>query len=381
MRRFAILLVTVVWCAQTFAQNKTPAKPDTTAAVFKTTTPLPTFKITVDEANLKMLVSEPKKYVRGTVVVGDKTYKEVALHLKGAAGSFRNWDDKPALTLNFDKFVKGQTYQGLDKLHLNNSVQDGSYLNEIACSELAKAMGLPTARATHAVVELNGRKVGLYVLKEGYNKQFVDRNFPDANKGNLYDGGFLQDIDQKLKLDQGTANDGKDLKALTVACQIGDAAKRYEAVEKLVNVDLFVKNVALQFLAGDWDGYVRNRNNFRVYFDSKDGKAVFIPHGMDQMFGDPNEAIWPGAGSLVSRAILENDVGKKKAIAAYKELSEKHFTPEFLKRIDEWIVHTRDGLAAINKDWAKTFEADAKANKERMKQRMEFVKKELVKLK
>ena len=381
MRRFAILLVTVVWCAQTFAQNKTPAKPDTTAEVFKTTTPLPTFKITVDEANLKMLVSEPKKYVRGTVVVGDKTYKEVALHLKGAAGSFRNWDDKPALTLNFDKFVKGQTYQGLDKLHLNNSVQDGSYLNEIACSELAKAMGLPTARATHAVVELNGRKVGLYVLKEGYNKQFVDRNFPDANKGNLYDGGFLQDIDQKLKLDQGTANDGKDLKALTVACQIGDAAKRYEVVEKLLNVDLFVKNVALQFLAGDWDGYVRNRNNFRVYFNSKDGKAVFIPHGMDQMFGDPNEAIWPGAGSLVSRAILENDVGKKKAIAAYKELSEKHFTPEFLKRIDEWIVHTRDGLVAINKDWAKAFEADAKANKERMKQRMEFVKKELVKLK
>ena len=381
MRRFATLMVVVVWCAPAFAQNKTPAKPDTTAEVFKTTTPLPTFKITVDEANLKLLVGEPKKYVRSTVVVGDKTYKEVALHLKGAAGSFRNWDDKPALTLNFDKFVKDQTYQGLDKLHLNNSVQDPSFLNEIACSELARAMGLPTARATHAVVELNGRKVGLYVLKEGYNKHFVERNFPDASKGNLYDGGFLQDIDQKLKLDQGTPNDGKELKALTAACQIGDPVKRYEAVEKLVNVDLFAKNVALQFLAGDWDGYVRNRNNFRVYFNPKDGKAVFIPHGMDQQFADPNEPIWHGANSLVAKAILENDAGKKKAIAAYKELSEKHFTPEFLRRIDEWIVHTRDGLTAYNKDWAKTFEADAKANRERMKQRMEVLKKELPKLK
>lgn len=381
MRRFAILLVAAVWCAQAFAQNKLPAKPDTTAEVFKTTTPLPTFKITVDEANLKMLVGEPKKYVRSTVVVGDKTYKEVALHLKGAAGSFRNWDDKPALTLNFDKFVKDQTYMGLDKLHLNNSVQDPSYLNEIACSELAKAMGLPTARATHAVVELNGRKVGLYVLKEGYNKHFVDRNFPDGPKGNLYDGGFLQDIDQKLKLDQGTANDCKDLKALTATCQIGDPVKRYEAVEKLVNVDLFAKNAALQFLANDWDGYVRNRNNFRVYFNSKDGKAVFIPHGMDQMFGDPNEAIWHDAGSMVAKAILESDVGKKKAIAAYKELMDKHFTPQFLKHLDEWIVHTRDGLAAINQDWAKSFEADAKANKERMTQLMAIVKRDLAKLK
>ena len=380
MHRYAILLI--AFCpAFASAQVKPAAKADPSAEVFKRTAPLPTFKITVDAGNLKLLNAEPKKYVRCTVAVGDKTYKDVAIHLKGAVGSFQNWDAKPALTLNTDKFVKDQEWQGLDKFHLNNSVQDGSYLNEIACSELAKAMGLPTARATHAVVELNGRKVGLYVLKEGYNGDFLERNFPGADKGNLYDGGFLQDIDQKLKLDEGTANDGKDLKALVTACQIGDNKKRYDAVEKLVNVDLFAKNAALQFLATDWDGYVRNRNNYRVYFNPKDGKAVFFPHGMDQMFANPGESIWPGPGALVSRAILENDEGKKKTIAAYKELMEKHFTPDFLKRIDEWIVLTRDGLAKANKDWAKSFENEAKQGKERMKQRMEHVKKELPKLK
>ncbi len=380
MHRYAILLL--AFCpAFATAQIKPTAKVDPSAEIFKATAPLRTFKITVDAANLKMLQGEPKKYVRCTVTVGDKTYREVAIHLKGAVGSFRNWDDKPALTLNFDTFVKHQTYCGLDKLHLNNSVQDGGYLNEIACSELATAMGLPTARAAHALVELNGRKVGLYVLKEGYNGHFVERNFSGATGGNLYDGGFLQDIDQKLKLDHGPGNDGKDLKALAAACQIGDNKKRYEAVEKLVNVEQFAKNAALQFLATDWDGYVRNRNNYRVYFNPKDGKAVFIPHGMDQMFANPTEAIWPGAGALVSRAILENDEGKKKTIAAYKDLSEKHFTPEFLKHIDDWIAHTRDELAKSNKDWAKAFENEAKQGKDRMKQRIEFVKKELPKLK
>ena len=377
MFRAALFILAVAAAMPAFAQTKV----DPTAAVFKPTAPLPTFKISVDDANLKLLKAEPKKYVRATVAVGDKTYKDVAIHLKGAAGSFRNWDDKPALTLNFDKFVKDQTYSGLDKLHLNNSVQDGGYLNEIACSELAKAMGLPTARAAHAVVELNGRKVGLYVLKEGYNGHFVERSFPGGTGGNLYDGGFLSDIDQKLKLDDGPGNEGKDLKALATACQIGENKKRYEAVEKLVNVDLFAKDAALQFLATDWDGYVRNRNNYRLYFPPKDGKAVFIPHGMDQMFGNPNESVWPGAGALVSRAILENDEGKKKTIAAYKELMEKHFTPDFLKRMDDWINHTRDELAKTNKEWAKSFENDAKQDKERMKQRMDFVKKELPKLK
>ena len=380
MQRIATLL-TLAFPTLALAQPKPETKPDPSAEVFKITTPLPTFKITVDEANLKMLKGEPKKYVRGTVVVGDKTYKEVAVHLKGAVGSFRNWDDKPALTLNFDKFVKNQFYSGLDKLHLNNSVQDGGYLNEIACSELAKAMGLPTARAAHAVVELNGRKVGLYVLKEGYNGRFLERHFPDATGGNLYDGGFLTDIDQKLKLDHGPGNDGKDLKTLVAACQIGDAAKRYAAVEKLVNLDLFLKDAALQLVACDWDGYVRSRNNYRLYFHPKDGKAIFIPHGMDQMFNDPNVSLMPGWSGMVAKAILDNPEGKTKCIAAIKELSEKHFTPDFLKRMDTWITHTRDGLAASNKDWAKAFEDGAKGDRERMKQRMDYIKRELPKVK
>jgi len=374
---FLLLALPPLACAQV----KPAPKPDPTAEVFKITAPLPTFKIAVDEPNLRALKAKPKEYVHCTVVVGDKTYKDVAIRLKGAVGSFQGWDGKPALTLNMDKFAKEQSYQGLDKFHLNNSVQDGGYLNEIACSELAAAMGLPTARAAHAVVELNGRKMGLYVLKEGYNGKFVERNFPGAAGGNLYDGGFLTDIDQKLKLDDGPGGDGKDLKALVAACQIGDAKKRYEAVSKLVDVDLFAKNAALQFLATDWDGYIRNRNNYRVYFPPKDGKAVFIPHGMDQMFNSPNEGIWPGPGALVSRAILENDEGRKKTLAAYRELTEKHFTPEFLKHLDEWIARTRDGLAKSNKDWAKSFEDGAKGDRERMKQRMEYVKKELPKLK
>src|SRR5262245_53892792 len=62
-----------------------------------------------------------RESVNCTVREGNKVYTNVALHLKGAAGSFRPITDNPAVTLNFDKFVSGQRFYGLTKISLNNS--------------------------------------------------------------------------------------------------------------------------------------------------------------------------------------------------------------------------------------------------------------------
>src|SRR5829696_4940217 len=102
---------------------------------------------------------------------GNLVWTNVAVHIKGAAGSFETIDRKPALTLNFDKWVDGQAFHGLQKISLNNSVQDASYLSEKICREIYVAAGVPVPRADYATVELNGRHLGLFVLTEGWNKQ------------------------------------------------------------------------------------------------------------------------------------------------------------------------------------------------------------------
>ena len=140
------------------------AKPDASTDLFKPVGPVPEFKIAVDADNLKLLAKDPRKYVHATIRVGDQSYADVGLHLKGAAGSWREWNDKPGLTLNFNKFTKGQLFRTVDKMNLNNAAQDGSYMHELLAYELALAMGVPACRCTHALVELNGRKAGLYVL-------------------------------------------------------------------------------------------------------------------------------------------------------------------------------------------------------------------------
>src|SRR5206468_647386 len=92
--------------------------------------------------DMQSLREENRRYVRSTIRAGDDVYREVGIHLKGATGSFHGLDDKPGLTLDFGRFTNGQRFQGLRKIHLNNSVEDPSYLNEKIGSELFRAAGL-----------------------------------------------------------------------------------------------------------------------------------------------------------------------------------------------------------------------------------------------
>src|SRR2546423_1801489 len=121
--------------------------------------------LTLDLApkELDSIRREPRKYVKATLKEGDKVvYKDVGVHLKGAAGSFRYIDDKPNVTVNMNKFAPGQRFHGMDKFHLTNSLQDPSYVAELICGELFRAVGVPASRVSHAVVSINCRPRGLF---------------------------------------------------------------------------------------------------------------------------------------------------------------------------------------------------------------------------
>src|SRR6266704_5304965 len=147
-------------------------------------------------ANLR---KDPRKFVHATVKEGGETYSDVALHLKGQAGSFRGVDDpKPGFTLSFSKFESRRKFHGARKIHLNNAVQDASFLNENLAGELFRAAGVPAARVTYALVELNERKLGLYVLKEGISEDFLSLYFRNP-KGNLYDMEGGREVTEPMK--------------------------------------------------------------------------------------------------------------------------------------------------------------------------------------
>jgi hypothetical protein len=320
---------------------------------------IPLIQIEVHRTNMARLSRNPRDYVRATVREGAQVYLEVGIHLKGAAGSFRQVNDsKPAFTLNFDKFVDHQNFHGIDKMALNNSVQDPSYLTEALCGDLFLAAGVPTPRTTHARVQFNGRDCGLYVLKEGFDKTFLRRHFKNV-KGNLYDGGFLREITEPLERTSGDGDvpNRRDLKALAEAAQEPDRAGRMARLEKVLDVERFITFSVLEMLTWHWDGYTLKRNNYRVYHDPDSGRIVFLPHGMDQMFWDPNQRVIPSAGQtegLVARSILQTAEGQRRYRQTAVALVTNLFTAERLtNQIRLLQARVRPVLASIEPQSAK----------------------------
>ena len=327
-----VVLVPTTWAAEKAGKApKTGKKKDKGvpgADIFDNKTVLP-IRIEIATNELKALQQDNRKHVRATVWEGTNVWYDVGVHLKGAAGSFRGVMDKPALTLSFGKFTPEQRFHGLRKIHLNNSVQDPSFLTENICGELYRQAGIAAARVSYATVQLNGKKHGLYVLKEGFAKEMLGLHFKNT-KGNLYDGGFIREVTDQLERDMGEDHDvadWSDLKALAKAAINPNAATRFDELSQVLDMDRFLSYAALQIMTWDWDGYVMNRNNYRIYHDLETGKMVFLPHGMDQMFSVSDSAIQPPDkfNGLVASAVIRTPMGR----LLYRERFGQLFTNVF----------------------------------------------------
>ena len=122
----------------------------------------------------------------GTVTVDGETRANVGVRKKGFLGS--QSDIKPSLKLRFDKYVDDQVLGGVvERMTLNNSIQDASLINTCLAYQIFAAAGLPSSRCNFATVSVNGKGLGLYVHVEEIKPPFLARHF-DSAEGNLYEG-------------------------------------------------------------------------------------------------------------------------------------------------------------------------------------------------
>ncbi len=298
-----------------------------------------------------------------TVHEGGAVYAGVALHLKGAAGSFRPFDDKPALTLNFAKHQPGRRFHGYSKLSLNNSVQDPTFLCEVVCREMFAAAGVPVPRADFATVLINGVDKGLYVLTEGYNRDFLRRYFHNV-KGNLYDGGFVRDVHPGMIVNSGDdPEEQSDIERLLAAALVPEADRRWERLGEVLDRDRFVTMLALEILTCHWDGYGLNRNNYRLFHDLEADRMIFMPHGLDQMFDwppghfPPEGPIDPAMRGLVAQAVMSTPQGSSRYFERLGELCTNVFSDRVItNRVWELARRIGPTLAAYSPDLKRRHE-------------------------
>ena len=338
--------------------------------------PIPHLRITMAPDAISQLRTNARQDVRATVRDGADVWTNVGVHLKGSIGSFRTIDGKPGLTLGFDKFEPTQRFHGLRKIYLNNSVEDPSFMNELIGNELFRAASNPAPRVTHAVVELNDRSLGLYVLKEGFTEDFLARFFqhPDGNFYDLAPEGH--DVNEAMEKDFGKGPpDRSDLEVLAAAALEADFRRRQQRLAQVLDVERFLTFMAMEILLGHRDGYCLARNNFRVYQDVDSGRMVFIPHGMDQLFGNPRATLDPTMNGLVARSFMEIPENR----AVYRKRCALLRTNVLrTDRINQQIDATLDRLRPqLNPNVVAALEREAAALKDRVSSRITQIEKQL----
>ena len=127
-------------------------------------------------------------YAPCSVVIDGNRMNNVSIRAKGNA-SLANvqmmGSQRYSLKLEFDRYQAGKTYYGLDKLCLNNLIQDNTYMKDYLTFRMMDEFGVPAPLCSYARIEVNGKPWGLFLAIEGVEDSFLQRNYGHAT-GSLY---------------------------------------------------------------------------------------------------------------------------------------------------------------------------------------------------
>lgn len=131
---------------------------------------------------------EDEEYVACSVVIDNDAYKNVGIRAKGntSLSSVKNYgNDRYSFKIEFDKYDSGKTYYGLDKLSLNNIIQDNTYMKDYLAYQMMGYFGVDAPLCSYVYITVNGEDWGLYLAVEGVEESFLQRNY-GSDYGELY---------------------------------------------------------------------------------------------------------------------------------------------------------------------------------------------------
>lgn len=131
---------------------------------------------------------ENKEYQICTVVIDGEAYKNVGIRAKGntSLSSVEAYgNDRYSFKVEFDCYEGGRNYRGLDKISLNNIIQDYTYMKDYLSYQLMNTFDVASPLCSYAFLTVNGEDWGLYLAVEAVEESFLARNYGN-DYGNLY---------------------------------------------------------------------------------------------------------------------------------------------------------------------------------------------------
>lgn len=146
-----------------------------------------TIDIVMDDWDGFIQSCENEEYVPCSVVIDNEAYKNVGIRAKGntsLSAVSQLGSDRYSFKIEFDHY-DGKSYYGLDKLCLNNIIQDNTYMKDCLTYRMMTAFGVNAPLCSYAYITVNGEDWGLYLAVEGVEDAFLQRNY-GRDHGQLY---------------------------------------------------------------------------------------------------------------------------------------------------------------------------------------------------
>ena len=208
---------------------------------------------------------------------------------------------KKNFKLDFNSFVPGRKFFGLEKLNLNANHNDPSLFRAAISWHILRQIDIPSTRTSFADLYINNNFMGVYVVTEHIDEEFIKKNY-EKDFGNLYKClwpaplHYLGDDPEAYKFES-NGRRAYDLKTNKFDDDYFDLAHFISVlnntsnqdfvceIERVFNVVDYLKILALDVLIGNWDGYAGNKNNYYLYHDPLTDLFNYIPYDLDNTWG------------------------------------------------------------------------------------------------
>ena len=129
-----------------------------------------------------------EEYEVCSVEIDGQVLSNVAIRAKGNTSltQVANYgNDRYSFKIEFDHYDSSINYNGLDKLCLNNIIQDNTYMKDYLTYQMMGYFGVDAPLCSFVNITVNGENWGLYLAVEDVEESFLERNY-GSDYGELY---------------------------------------------------------------------------------------------------------------------------------------------------------------------------------------------------
>lgn len=255
-----------------------------------------TINILMDDWDEFVQNCKSEEYFNCTLVIDNEAYKNVAIRGKGNTSltqveSYGN--NRYSFKVEFDHYDSTNTYYGLDKLCLNNIIQDNTYMKDYLTYQFMGEMGAASPLCSYTYITVNGEDWGLYLAVEGVEEAFLQRNYgndygelykPDSmgmggGMGSSSDDILLKYIDDSAESYSNIFDNAKTDITEEDKTRLITALKNLSAGEALsdtVDIEEVIRYFVVHNFVLNSDSYTGSMiHNYYLY--EKDGQLQMIP--------------------------------------------------------------------------------------------------------